>query len=174
MFPKKLLQCVVAVMVALPLYGFADSFNVKPGAWEMTTTTTSTGSVMPAEALAKMSPEQRAKVEQAIQASSGKPTTRVDKHCVTQNDLDEDRLFKSTHENQCTRKIVAKSATRIVLEQTCAAPSASTATITIETQSPDSLTTTVDFVRGGGDWKMHLESHGRWLGDSCAGIENHS
>lgn len=171
MFFPKLLRCTVALLVALPLYGFADSFNVKTGAWEITTTTTSTGSVLPAEALAKMPPEQRAKIEQAMQARSGKPTTRVDKHCVAQKDLDEDRLFESTNDSHCTRRVVTKSATRIVLEQTCAAPQASKATITIEAQSPDSFTTTVDMARTGGDWKMHLDSRGRWLGASCAGIE---
>ena len=169
--PKLLLQCAVALLLALPLYGFANSFNVKTGAWEMTTTTMSTGNFVPPDILARMPPEQRAKMEQALQARSGKPMTRVDKHCVTKDDLDQDRLFKSDNDSQCTRKIVTKSATRIVLEQTCGTPRASTATITIETQTPESVTTAVDVVQAGGNGKIHLEAHGRWLGASCAGIK---
>ena len=167
----KLLQCFVVLTVALPLYGFADSFNVKTGAWEMTTTTVSTGNLMPPEMLARMSPEQRARMEQAMQAHSGKPTTRVDKDCVTKEDLDQDRLFKSDNDSACTRKIVQKSATRVVLEQTCGAPRASTATVTIETQTPESVTTAVDIAMAGGSGKMHMQGHGRWLGASCAGIK---
>ena len=167
----RLLQCAIALLVALPLYGFADSFDVKTGAWEMSTTTVTTGSLMPPEVMARMPPEQRAKMEQAMQARSGKPTTRVDKHYVTQKDLDQDRLFKSDAESQCTRKIVTKSATRVVLEQTCGAPRASTATVTVDIQTPESVTTKVDVALAGGGGKMHMEGHGRWLGASCAGIE---
>jgi hypothetical protein len=168
---KKLLQCAVALMLVLPLYGFADSFNVKTGAWEMTTTTMSTGNLIPAEVLARMPPEQRAKIEQAMQARSGKPTTHVDRHCVTKEDLDQDRLFKSGNESQCSRKIVTKSATRVVLEQTCGTPRTSTATVTVQAQTPESVTTVVDVVQTSGGGKMHLEARGRWLGASCVGIK---
>ena len=169
--PKPLLQCAAALMLALPLYGFADSFNVKTGAWEMTTTTMSTGNFVPPDVLARMPPEQRAKMEQALQAHLGKPMTRVDKYCVTKEDLDQDRLFKSGNESQCTRKIVTKSATRVVLEQTCGAPRASTATVTVEARTPESVTTAVDVVQAGGGGKIHIEARGRWLGASCLGIK---
>ncbi|MEO6972060.1 MAG: DUF3617 domain-containing protein [Rhodoferax sp.] len=168
---SRLLQCFAALMVALPLYGFADSFNVKTGAWEMTTTAVSTGNFMPPEMLARMSPEQRARMERAMQAHSGKPTTAVDKHCVTKEDLDQDGFFKSDNENQCSRKIVQKSATRVVLEQTCGAPRASTATVIVEIQTPESVTTAIDIVMAGGNGKVHMQGHGRWLGASCAGIK---
>jgi hypothetical protein len=78
----RLLQCAIALLVALPLYGFADSFNVKTGAWEMSTTT-----------------------------------------------------------------------------------------IAVETQTRESVTTKGDVALDGSGGKMHVEGHGRWLGASCAGIE---
>ena len=71
----------------------AESFNAKPGAWEMSITTLTAGTLIPPDVLAKMPPEQRAKFEQSMQARSGKPMTHTSKGCVTQEDLDQDRIL---------------------------------------------------------------------------------
>lgn len=171
MFIRSLLRCAVACAVASPLYALADSLNAKAGAWEMTMTTLTTGMPAPAEALAKMPPEQRAKIEQAMQARAGKPSTHVTKSCVTKEDLDQDRVIKSDDEDQCTRKIISKSANKIVFEQTCAAPHASTSSVTVEAKTPESIVASMDMVQGGASGKIHVDIKGRWLGASCAGIE---
>ncbi len=61
----------------------AESFNAKPGAWEMTFSGLSTGTMIPPDVLAKMPPEQRARIEQSMQARSGKPGSRSTKSCIT-------------------------------------------------------------------------------------------
>jgi hypothetical protein len=68
----------VAPLVS-PLCVFADSFNMKTGAWELTYTSTSSGNPFPPEMLEKMPPERREKLEEAMKARSGKPKTRVHK-----------------------------------------------------------------------------------------------
>lgn len=50
----------------------ADAFNAKPGTWEMTITTLTTGMPAPPDMLAQMSPEQRAKIEAMMQARAGR------------------------------------------------------------------------------------------------------
>jgi Protein of unknown function (DUF3617) len=70
-----------------------DSLDVNPGAWDMSITTLTSGSLIPPDLLAKMPPEQRAKFEQSMQARSGKPMTHTSKGCVTQEDLDQDRIL---------------------------------------------------------------------------------
>ena len=117
----------------------ADSLIAKPGAWEVTTTTLMSGMPIPPDALAQMPPDKRARLEAAMQARAGKSTTHVHTSCVTQNDLDEDRLIKSDDEDQCTQKIIANSAIRRVIEKTCPAPHTSTSQMTMEVKTPRKL-----------------------------------
>jgi len=169
---KRLIQCAVALAVAAPLYAHADSLNAKPGAWEMTTTTLTTGVPVPAEELAKMPPAQRARIEETMRSRAGKPRTRVKKSCITKKDLDQDRIIKSDDEGQCKNKIISKSSRKIVLEQTCGASHASTATVVIETKTPESISARMDMVQGGASGKVHVDITGRWLSPDCSGIKN--
>src|ERR1019366_7145535 len=174
MFVKNLLRYAVAFAVAMPLYSLADSFNAKAGAWEMTTTTLTEGIPFFADSLAKMPPEQRAKIEKAMQARAGKPITHVTKSCVTKKDLDQDRVIKSDDEGKCKKKIISKSANKIVFEQTCTAPHASTSNVVIEAKTPESIVFSMDMVQGGASGKIHVDIKGRWLATSCAGIKEGS
>ena len=102
-------------------FALADSLNAKPGAWYISITTQTDGSLIPPDLLAKMPPEQRAKFEQSMQARSGKPMTHNSKECVTQEDLDQDRMLKEQQEDsdlQCTTRVVSKSSSKLVIERT--------------------------------------------------------
>ena len=150
----------------------ADSFNAKPGAWEMTITTLTTGMPAPPDMLAQMSPEQRAKIEAMMQARAGKPSTHVYPSCITQKDLEEDRIIKeSDDENHCTQQIITKSANKLVLEKRCPAPRASTSKMTMEAKTPESIVASIDMVQGGARGKVHVDMKGHWLRASCAGID---
>lgn len=90
----------------------ADSFNAKPGAWEMTHTGLSSGMLVPPEALAKMPPEQRANFEQAMQARAGQSGSRAIKSCVTKEDLDQNRIITGEEDEEqpeCATKVLSKS-----------------------------------------------------------------
>lgn len=171
MSASKLLRCLVALMAALPLCGLADSFDVKTGAWENTVTTTTSGMTIPPDMLSKLPPERRAKIEEAMRARAGQPRSMTDKHCVTQKDLDEDRLFENDRDSQCTRRVLSKSGRRIEGEQTCgAAPHTMVMHVVVEATSSTSVIMTADGQMPGGG-KSHIEARGRWLGASCAGIK---
>jgi hypothetical protein len=172
MFARNLLRCTIAFTVAMPLYASADSFNAKPGAWEISTTTLMKGMMIPPEALAGMPPAQRARLEKTMQARSGKPSTHVSKSCVTKTDLDQDSVLKSDDEKNCKRKIVSKSASKMVYEETCTGENAYKATVKLEARSPESIAANFDMVRDGGGGKIHVDIKGRWLGISCAGIKD--
>ena len=170
---KNLLGYAIVLIVATPLYALADSLNAKTGAWEITTTTLTKGMLIPAEALASMPPEKRAKIETMMQARAGKPSTHVRKSCVTQKKLDQDRMISSDDEEQCKKKIISRSANKLVIERTCPAPHAYTAKWVIEARTPESLTASMDLVQSGGG-KVHVGIKGRWLGTICAGIKDDS
>ena len=152
----------------------ADSFHAKPGAWEMTFTTATTGSLVPADVLAKMPPEQRSKFEQAMKARSAQPTTHVSKECFSQEDLDQNRMIKDDEDegNQCTTRVALKSPSKLVLEKSCASPRPSTAQAVFEAKTPEAITGAIDITRPGSG-KVHVEIKGRWLGANCAAFNAH-
>ena len=168
---RKLLLLIVGFTLAMPLYALADSFNAKPGAWEVTTTTLMKGMMIPAEALASMPPAQRARVEQSMQARSGKPSTHMTKSCVTKADLDQNRMFKSEDEENCKKMIISKSASKMVYEQTCTGKNAYKSTVSVESRTPEIMEASMDMVRSGGGGKIHMDMKAKWLGASCAGIK---
>lgn len=153
---------------------FADSFNAKLGAWEMTSTSTTSGTLIPPDVLAQMPPERRAQVETSMKARSGKPHSFTTKECFTKEDLDHNRILKDEDEEeglQCTTKVTSKSSSKLVMERTCPAPHASTTHSSFEAKSPDTIAGTIDVTRAG-TGKVHVDIKGRWLGASCAGIKN--
>jgi hypothetical protein len=171
MFFKNPLRCAIAFAVAMPLYALADSFNAKPGAWEITTTTLTKGMMIPADALANMPPAQRANLEKTMQARSGKPSTHVTKSCVTKSDLEQDSVLKSEDEKNCKKKIVTKSASKMVYEQICTGENAYRSTVKLESRTPESISASMDMLQAGGGGKIHVDIKGRWLGASCAGVK---
>jgi Protein of unknown function (DUF3617) len=156
-----------------PVQAHADSLKAKTGAWEMTTTSVTTGNLMPADALANMKPEQRARMEAAMKARSGVPKTHTSTTCVTQADLDQDRMLKQeADEAKCTKKVITKTSTKVALVKTCTAPGASTSTMVFEAKTPENIVGTIDMSRGDVDGKIHVDIVGRWLAASCAGVKD--
>lgn len=170
MFTKDIFRCAIALAIVAPSHVFADALNVKTGAWEMTTTTLITGMPVPAEALAKMTPEQRARMEAMLAARAGKPSTHVSKSCVTKEDLDQDSMIKSDNVD-CKKDIISRSTTKIVVTETCNAPHASTSNVTISAETPENVVANMDMMQAGASGKIHVDVDGRWLGSSCAGID---
>jgi Protein of unknown function (DUF3617) len=173
MFARTLIATAVALAAGNPLQTYAESFNAKPGAWQMSMTTLIAGNPIPPEALANMPPEKRAKVEEAMKARAGRPITITQKTCVSQKDLDQDRIIRSMKDDSnCTRNVLSRSASRMVMEQTCPEPQASTSQMTIEATTPESLSASIVRVRGDGKGKVLIDVKGFWLGPSCAGIKD--
>ena len=174
MIIRNLLISSAVAAVALPMAAFGGSMNVKPGAWEVTSTSTMNGMMIPPEALEKMPPERRARIEQAMQGMSGQPKTLVKQSCITKTDLDEDKMFKEAEQRNCTQKIISKSANKMVMEVTCGAPENTKAMMSAEAPTPEMIVSTMDVVQLKTGGKVHVDIKGHWLGDSCAGIEDHN
>lgn len=170
MIYKHVLLCAAALSVAAPLYSYAEPLDVKLGAWEMTTTTSTEVKSLPTETLDKLSDAQRARIESARQARAGVPTTSVSKQCITQADLDRDSVIKSAADARCRRTIISKSAHSVEIEQACTSPQASTSTIIINAESPEIILTHIATTKAGLRGQVRVDIKGRWLGTSCAGI----
>ncbi len=142
----------------------AQSFDVKPGAWEMTTTIS--GNVIAPDALAKMPADRRALVEQRM-AEGNTPRTR--RACVKKEDLEQDRFLESQSAD-CTVRTVSRSGTKLVMATTCTGKRASNGTMTFEAKSPESVVGSIEQDRGNGA-AFRIGIVGKWLGASCEGIE---
>jgi hypothetical protein len=162
----------LALAALAPLHAFAaDAFAARTGAWEMTTSTAMQGMPIPAAELAKIPPAQRARLEAAMGARAGKATSHTVKSCVTQQDIDKSQIVKDESDAHCTRKVISRTSSSLVMEQTCPAPEAHTARMNMQFPTPTSMNGTVDLTRPDG-FKAHMTISGRWLGASCAGIKD--
>ncbi len=168
---RTLIRSMLILAAAAPFAAQAAPLGAKAGAWEVTSTMTTTGlpkMEIPADRLAQMPPEQRAQVENMIKMQKGEPVTVTRKHCVKDTDT-LDRLLEAPKQPGCKNKINAQTATAVDVEVTCAPPRASSVRIRLETHGPENMTSVMDMQNDKGV-KMHSESKGHWVGSSCEGI----
>ena len=91
--------------------------NVKPGLWETTVTVNRAGEMpLPPEMLSRLTPQQRARLEERVKANSGKAHTRTYKRCLTREQL-EDPDF--TKDEQCTWTTLESNSTRMKGTASC-------------------------------------------------------
>jgi hypothetical protein len=92
--------------------------DVKPGQWETTTTGQMTGMpAIPPEALAQMTPEQRAKVESAMGARGAKPM--VNTSCRTKEKLAQAWNTGQQFTKSCTTTVATSSSSKQEVHVEC-------------------------------------------------------
>jgi hypothetical protein len=93
--------------------------NVKPGLWETTATYKTLGtSPAPPETLAKLTPEQRARLEQRMSANAGGSTNTVtDQHCVTKEDIEKADFGQG--KGECTYTVETSTSTQAKGNYSC-------------------------------------------------------
>jgi hypothetical protein len=163
MMLRRLLGVMTAI-AAVPLC-HAEGFDIKTGAWEVTLTTAMSGMPIPKDALDKMPPAQRAKMEAMMTARAGKDNIHRSTTCVTKQDLDRGQLLKSEEAN-CTRKVITQTARHYEMEETCSGAEPSKTHARFDAKSAESYTGSMDRMQGQGG-KVHVEMTGRWLGAAC-------
>jgi hypothetical protein len=128
--------------------------DVKTGQWQTTVLVNRSGSLaMPSDYMAKLTPEQRARVESAMkQASKPKTTARVNQDCLTQDELKRGTPFKPD-DHRCTQKLLNMSSSRLNVEQDCIEDSMTMkTTMSLEAMSPE-------LVKGAGTVTVTSEGH---------------
>jgi len=144
--------------------------NVKPGLWETTRTYTSSGAppVSP-EILAKLSPQQRARLEQRVNAhSAGNTNTVTDKHCVTKEDIEKADFGQG--KGECTYNIETSTSTRAKGTYSCIVEGMNVnGSIDITASDPEHITGSSQGSLNGGGRTMNVESTftSKLLGASC-------
>lgn len=168
----------VAVCLAAPAL-FAQEkitpLNVKTGLWQSTTTIAVTGSMgIPPEMEAKLTPEQRARMEAAQkQSGTGQPHTTTHKGCIKEEDLTRDPFApgKNDAEMKCSENLIRSTSSDADVDVTCKDPRGNTSEFHVTFHAIDR-----EHVTGTGhgnismyghtmksDWKMQSQ----WVQASC-------
>lgn len=163
---EKLKVSLVLATLISPTITLASTLNVKLGAWETTTSSSMNQSPMQADALAKMPPQMRAQMAATIKANQAPHVTKV---CITQDDLNQNKLLESGQVLNCTSKIMSMSSNKMTTQSTCPPPHQSSAIATVEAITPEKMVGTIDISQPN-NTKMHIDIKSQWLSSSCAGI----
>jgi len=168
-------KSILAVILLWSLMGFAGDkilpFDVKLGLWEVTSTNTMSGMPpIPAETLARMTPEQRAHMEESMKnGMGGGPKTRTRKDCITKEKLDKDYLF-GEERKECTRTVVTSTSSKMEMKLQCTEHDMKTeGTFHIDVLSSDHVTGTMKMVASGNGQAMNVnvDFNARYLGPVC-------
>jgi Protein of unknown function (DUF3617) len=112
------------VLLATVTLGATDKIrplNIKFGLWEMTGTTTRTAAIpVPEEDVSKLTPEQRARLQERMDArSAAKTSTRTYRSCLTKEKWDKDLARVGEDREHCTEAILTSTGSKISIEVQC-------------------------------------------------------
>lgn len=152
-----------------------QTLNVKPGLWESTRTIKRTGQLpIPAEMLNQLTPEQRARMEERMKANSAAHTsTTTEKHCLTKEDLERDRL-KFAESKECTTTVLNSTATNAKAKFVCGQEGMrATGTLELVADDPEHVNGSYHSTAADGEGHtMNVEGQwtSKWLGSSCGNV----
>lgn len=143
--------------------------KIKTGLWEVTTTVRSNGEIpVPAGLLEKLTPEQRARLDERRKAQSSVSTRlTVTRQCVTQRQLDHGIPFQMEKES-CAWNAVASAPTKVEMQAQCSTQGTVTqASSRIEALTPESVQGTAIFSPSNGAAATTRTFTAKWQSASC-------
>jgi Protein of unknown function (DUF3617) len=147
------------------------TLDVKTGEWETTVSGQITGMpAIPPEALARMTPEQRAKLESAMGAHGAKPM--VSTHCTT-NDTLKQAWNTGKMTKDCTTTLTTSSSSKQEVHMECNQNgNKTTGTVKVEAVDSEHIRgsfqmTAVGDANGGHAMSMNYSFTSKWLGAAC-------
>ncbi len=147
----------------------ATPLDLKPGLWETTTVSERSGMPsIPADKLAALPPEQRARIEAM---AGGKPTTSTRQSCRTEKDL---KPFTDDNNKSCKQTIVTSTSTKQEIKMECDMPgNKGTGTVTVEAKDPEHVNGLVLMHVGanGRNMDMKITITAKWISSSCGDVK---
>ena len=162
------------IFIALVLsstVAYAEPLDVKPGLWEMTTTTAMSG--MPPMDYSGMPPEQQARIEAAMKARQAMgPRVHVHKSCVTKEKLEREPFQEKDNES-CTRTVISSTRTKWQGNLLCTKPNRK-GEFKMEALSRERIKGTVQMNASDDKHAMAVQVSiaGKWLGSNCGDVKD--
>lgn len=174
---KLLLALIVFSSLTLWAADTITRLNLKEGLWEMTSTHSMTGMpAIPPDTLAKMPPEQRARMEAAMkQSGMGGPKTDVRKHCITKEKLEKQSAFDENRKD-CTRTIVSSTGSKLEMKIHCEGKDQQMSmdgAFVVEVVSSDSAKGSMHAVSSGNGRTVNMDFtfSSKYLGPACGDVK---
>ncbi len=143
--------------------------DVKTGQWESTMTGQTSGMPpIPDEVLSRMTPEQRARMQAAMQARGAKTT--VNKSCLTKDKLDKPFDLGDQNTKTCTRTLVTSSGSRQEIRIDCNREGMkSTGTVKVEALNSENIKGSMAMAVTNGEHTMNMNYNfsAKWVSPAC-------
>jgi hypothetical protein len=175
------LAYVTSFAAAITLLAQAADFvkpDIRPGLWEVTSNPQVSGEMpIPEEELAKLPPDQRARLEAAMKAGiAGAAKTHVYKECMTPEKIAKGFDTQNPDETASCQKNVIKSSTNELHVHEDCNRNGGKASVDVHFQISGGvqMTGTINAVMTSGSRTMTMNSKlaGKWLGTSCGTIKD--
>jgi hypothetical protein len=155
--------------------------DVKLGLWE-TTTKSDVGGMpamasmpqIPEETLAKMPPEQRARVEAMMKGrGAGSPMNNTVRTCTTKESRDRGMDFLRNNDKSCTYKVLNSTADKLEMHMECTRQSMKTAgNVTVDRVDSEHVKSTVVMqISGGPMTNMRMTIDAKWVSSDCGDVK---
>jgi hypothetical protein len=152
--------------------------DIKPGLWEVSINPKVSGEMpIPEDQLAKMTPEQRARLQAAMQANMAKNAKpRVYKECMTPEKIARGfAIDPHGEDSSCKRNVVSSSAKELTLHDECNKPERKTVTdVHFEVKRGTQMSGKINVVMTSAGKTMTVNNtmQGKWLGASCGTVKD--
>ena len=150
------------------------ALDIKLGLWEITTIEDTGRAQFSPEALAKLSPQQRAKFEEMMkQRAAEGPKTKLEKECFTKEKLVDGSAFNQ--EGNCRRNVTTSSSNRLDLTAECMENHVrKNFLIHVEAINPENVKGSVQALIDGGDRTVRVGSTftAKWLDPVCRDVDS--
>jgi hypothetical protein len=163
-----------AIFIALAFastVAFSEPLDVKPGLWEVTTTTAMSG--MPPMDYSGMTPEQKSRIEAAMNARQAMgASAHVRKSCVTREKLAREPFQEKDNES-CTHTVISSTRTMWQAKLSCTEPK-STGEFKIEAPSRERIKGSMQINASDDQHAMAVQVSiaGKWLGSACGNVKD--
>lgn len=169
------MKILLGVLLVFAVGGLAaqkmEPLHIKPGLWEMTIT--SSGQIpIPPEALARLTPEQRAKFEERMKARA-EGETKTHKECLTKEKLEKSMMFEHEHQD-CTRSVNTSTGSKLDLHFTCDKKGTKVdVAVLMEALNSETVKGTTHITGNGATNTFNMSSAflGKWVSAACGDVE---
>ena len=166
---------VAVVSVSIAVVAVAQqtpALNVNMGLWELTSAI-NIGGDRPAMDTSKMTPEQKARMEAAMQGMMGQHTSTT-KSCITKDKFNKTTFFENEDPNTtCTQTLSTNTRSTLDVTVVCTGARPQTNQLHFDALSPTSFKGTIksSSVARGQTMTMNGILTGKWLGADCKGVD---
>lgn len=165
------LTAVFSASIAAVGLAQAPALDVRMGLWEVSSTTDVGGQGLQVDT-SKMTPEQRAQMEQAMKGMMG-AHTNVTKSCMTREKFEKQAFMNDERGRACKQTIVTNTRSAMESTITCTGEHPMNAQMHIDAPSPTAIKGTIKSTTTmrGGTMNVNMTLTGKWLGADCGDVK---